>query len=80
MTRPPDTEPKVVCLPGTPKRAVKRGDDKLADDIRKAYAKLLRCIEVARQANLDVYCSLDTSDTYGGGKVRPRQITITKGL
>jgi hypothetical protein len=75
-------EPNVVRLPGTPKRVVKRGDDKLAADIRRAYAKLIRCIEAAREGGLDVHCSLDATDTwgYGRGRVRERPISVTKKL
>jgi hypothetical protein len=78
-----DIEPKVVRLPGTPKRAVKRGDEKLAADIRAAYVKLCRCIEAARDDGLCVDCTLDASDTYygsNGERVRLRPITVTRKL
>ena len=75
-----DTEQKIVRLPGTPKRAVKRGDDKLAADIRRAYEALIRRIEAARNVGLEVHVSLDTADTVCGGKVRGRQITVTRKL
>ena len=75
-----DTEQKIVRLPGTPKRAVKRGDDKLAADIRRAYEALIWRIEAARNAGLEVHVSLDTADTVCGRKMRFREITVTRKL
>lgn len=73
----------VVQLNNNPmKRAApkKAGDDKLADDIRKAQKKLCRAIDAATKAGLKIELLLDASDTWGGGKVRCRDVKITKGL
>ena len=66
------------------KRApVKRDDDKLADDIRKAYRRRCIAIDRATEAGLSVECLLDTNDACGygmGARIRQRDVVVTKKL
>jgi hypothetical protein len=70
----------VVTLPGKQRASGKRGDEKLADDIRKLYRKLCNAIDLATQANLHVEVFLDSKDTYSGNRVRGREVIVTKKL
>jgi hypothetical protein len=74
-------ETNVVKLPEQRRpRIAKTGDGQLAAAIKKAYHKLICTIEDATTAGLEVRVILDSSDTYGGGRVRGREIEIKRKL
>lgn len=58
----------------------KHGDEKLADDVRKAHRKLCKAIDAATFGGLKVELLVDSNDTLSGGRVRGRDPTITKRL
>lgn len=71
-------ENNVVQLRKTVRKPAKVGDEKLADDVRKAHKKLCKVIDAAAAAGLKVELLVDSSDTLHGGRVRCRNVTITK--
>lgn len=71
----------IVRLPGQRRqRIAKGGDEQLAMDIRRAYAKLQKAIDAATKAGLKCKVFLDSTDTYGGGLVRGKEIVIERRL
>lgn len=73
----------MVVMPGAKAPPRPKTDAELAKTIRAAYSALCRAIDAATEAGLQVRCTLDAKDVYGGGlapKVRGRDIEITRKI
>lgn len=73
-------ETKVVQFPHVKGVKGPKTDHEMALDVRKAYARLCRLIDAATERGLHVELFLDSSDTFAGGHVRSRNITITRKI
>lgn len=71
---------KVVSFPKSSKRGQPKTDQQMAREIRKAYERLIKLIEAGTESGLKIEMTLDSTDTYGGGRVRRRDIGITRQI